>query len=613
MGVRIGLFEKVTSMKSFFASFLGTIAGICLLVGISVLLLIFLLVGIASSNKTEVIPNRSLLVLDLSCAISDAPPQFDAADLIDSMTSGEEKRVTLRDTLRAIASAANDSRISGILISGDSFPVDFSSGYAALREVREALKAFKASRKPIYAYLVAPSTRTFYVASVADKIYLDPEDPMLFHGLSSGHLYFADAFQKYGIEVQVSRVGKYKSAVEPYILDKMSPESREQTQALLGDLWQEITSEIEDARHLEPGSLQKVLSESGLIDGKTALNQKLVTGLKSRTDLIDDLKNEYGADTDDHTFRQVSIPKYISSLDRNRGSTEPRGAKVAVVYAEGTIIDGEGSGSNLGGDKLARAIRKFRLDPDVKAIVLRINSPGGSASASEVIWQELAAAHKVKPVIVSMGTVAASGGYYIATTSDRIFAEPSTITGSIGVFGLFPNVQKLFSNLGITWDSVETTPYSDLISPFKEKTPEEMGVIQKYIDQFYQQFLEHVSRARNIPVDQVNEIAQGRVWSGEEALKLHLVDQIGGLQTAIEYAAELAHQGPHPKITQYPRKETVGQAIQKAFNGVERPPVSKMDSVNRQMQLLEKNLRQFACFNDPMGIYSLLPMGIEFN
>jgi protease IV len=600
-------------MKSFFASFFGTIAGICLLVGISLLLLIFLLIGIAASEKGEVIANRSLLVLDLSYALTDAPPQFDVADLIDSMTAGEEKRVTLHDTLRAIASAASDSRISGILISGNSFPIDYASGYAALREVRQALMAFKASRKPIYAYLVAPSTRAFYVASVADKIYLDPEDPMFLHGLSSGRLYFADAFQKYGIEVQVSRVGKYKSAVEPYILDKMSPESREQTEALLTDLWQEITTEIEDARHLGPGSLQKILSESGLIGAKTALDQKLVTGLKSLTDLIDELKNEYGTDTVNHTFRQVSIPKYISSLDRNRGSAEPRGAKIAVVYAEGTIIDGEGSGSNLGGDQLARAIRKFRLDPDVKAIVLRINSPGGSGSASEVIWRELAAAHKVKPVVVSMGTVAASGGYYIATASNRIFAEPSTITGSIGVFGLFPNVQKLFSNIGITWDSVATTPYSDLITPFRQKTPEEMGIIQKYIDQFYQQFLERVSQDRNIPVDQVNEIAQGRVWSGEEALKLHLVDQFGGLQTAIEYAAQLGHLGPHPKIAEYPTKQTVGEAIQKAFSGIERPPVSKMDSVNRQMQVLEKNLRQFACFNDPMGIYSLLPIGIEVN
>ena len=599
-------------MKSFFASFFGTIAGICVLVGASLLLLVFLFIGIASSDKSDAIPNRSLLVLDLSYGITDAPPQLDPADLIDSMTGGEEKRVTLRDTLRAIASAANDSRISGILISGNSFPIDYASGYAALREVREALMAFKASRKPIYAYLVAPSTRTFYVASVADKIYLDPEDPMFFHGLSSGRLYYADAFQKYGIEVQVSRVGKYKSAVEPYILDKMSPESKEQTEALLSDIWREITTEIEDARRLESGSLQKILSESGIIDAKTALQQKLVTGLKSLTDLIDELKNEYGTDTVNHTFRQISIAKYISSLDRNQGTSEPRGAKIAVVYAEGTIIDGEGSGSNLGGDKLARAIRKFRLDPDVKAIVLRINSPGGSGSASEVIWRELAAAHKIKPVVVSMGTVAASGGYYIATASNRIFVEPATITGSIGVFGLFPNVQKLFSSIGITWDSVETTPYSDLLTPFRQKTPEEMGVIQKYIDQFYQEFLEHVSQDRNIPVDQVNEIAQGRVWSGEQALKLHLVDQIGGLQTAIEYAALLAHEPPHPKIAEYPTKQTVGEAIQKALSGTERPPVSKIDPVNRQLQFLEKNLRQFACFNDPMGIYSLLPIGIEW-
>ena len=237
-------------MKSFFASFFGTIAGISMLVGVSLVLLIFLLIGIASSDKGDVISKRSLLVLDLSSGITDAPPQIDPSDLIDSLTGGEAKRVTLHDTLRAIASAANDSRISGILISSNAFPMDWASGYAALREVREALKAFKASRKPIYAYMVAPSTRAFYVASVADKIYLDPADPMLIHGLSSGRLYFADAFQKYGIEVQVSRVGKYKSAVEPYILDKMSPESREQTEALLSDLWRDITSEIEDARHL---------------------------------------------------------------------------------------------------------------------------------------------------------------------------------------------------------------------------------------------------------------------------------------------------------------------------------------------------------------------------
>src|SRR5258708_6181993 len=401
-------------MKSFFASFFGTIAGICVLIGFGLVLLVFLLIAIGSSDKTIAIPNRSLLVLDLSTAITDAPSHFDVSNLIDAVSSGEEKRVTLRDTLRAIASAATDNRISGVLISGNSFPVDYSSGYAALREVRQALIAFKASKKPIYAYLIAPSTRAFYVASVADKLYLDPEDPIFFHGLSSGRLYFADAFQKYGIEVQVSRVGKYKSAVEPYILDKMSPESREQTEALLGDLWGQITSEIEEARHLEPGSLQKILSQVGLIDPKTALQEKLVT------DLMEELKNEYGADSVSNTFRQVSVSKYIDSMDRN-GTTGSSGSKVAIVYAEGEIVDGEGTGSNIGGDKLARAIRKFRLDPDVKAIVLRINSPGGSGSASEVIWRELAAAHKAKPVVVSMGTVAASGGYYIATAADRIF------------------------------------------------------------------------------------------------------------------------------------------------------------------------------------------------
>jgi len=600
-------------MKTFFASFFGTIVGICLLVGGGIFLLILLLVVIVSAEKPTGIQNRSLLVLDLSDPITDAPNRLDTSGLIDAISGGEENRVTLRDTVRAIAAAATDDRISGIFITGNAFPVDYSSGYAALREVRNALISFKESKKPIYAYLVAPTTRTFYVASVADKLYLDPEEPMFVHGLSYGNLYFADAFQKYGIQVQVSRVGKYKSAVEPYVLDKMSPESREQTQALLSDIWQEITTDIEQARHSESGTLQKLLSESGLIDGETAMREKLVTGLKSLTDLMEELKAKYAVDTANNTFRQVSVQKYVDALDRKQGAVVEKGPKIAIVYTEGVIVDGEGTASNVGGDRLARAIRKFRLDPDVKAIVLRINSPGGSGAASEVIWRELAAARRAKPVVVSMGTVAASGGYYIATASNRIFAEPTTITGSIGVFGLFPNIQKLFSNIGITWDSVSTTPYSDLITPFREKTPEEMAVIQKYIDEFYQEFLQHVSEARNIPVDQVNEIAQGRVWSGAEALKLHLVDQTGGLGAAVAYTAQMTHLGEHPKITEYPEKQSLGEAIQKAISGTERPPVSKIDPVNRQLQVLESTLRKFADFNDPLGVYSLLPIGLEWD
>ncbi|MBV8815753.1 MAG: signal peptide peptidase SppA [Verrucomicrobia bacterium] len=600
-------------MKSFFASFFGTIAGLCFLVGAGIILLILVVAVLVVSEKPAAIQNRTVLVLDLSDPITDAPLRLDTSGLVDALTGGEEKRVTLRDTLRAISAASKDNRISGILITGNAFPVDYSSGYPALREVRNALVNFKTSKKPIYAYLVAPSTRTFYLASVADNLYLDPEDPMLVQGLSTGQLYYADAFQKYGIEVQVSRVGKYKSAVEPFILDKMSPESREQTEALLGDLWHDITTDIEQARHLDPGTLQKLLSQSGLIDGETARREKLVTGLKSLTDLMEELKTRYSADTANNTFRQISVQKYVAALDQNQGATTEKGPKIAIVYAEGVIVDGEGSTSNVGGDKLAREIRKFRLDPEIKAIVLRINSPGGSGAASEVIWRELAAARKAKPVVVSMGTLAASGGYYIATASNRIFAEPTTITGSIGVFGLFPNVQKLFTNIGITWDSVSTTPYSNLITPFREKTPDEMSVIQKYIDQFYQEFLQRVSAGRNIPVNEVNEIAQGRVWSGDEALKLRLVDQIGGLASAVAYAAELTHLGEQPRVIEYPAKRNLGEAIQKALSGTERPPVSKVDPVNRQLQFLEASLRKFADFNDPLGVYALLPFGIEWN
>jgi protease-4 len=598
-------------MKSFFASFFGTLFAIALVIVGGFLLLIGIISLIGSSSKGPTVENKSMLVIDLSVPISDAPPEFNTSQLLSELSGQENQRVTLREVLRSISLAATDDRISAIFLTGNVVPVNYSSGLAALREIREALIRFKQSKKLVYAHLVVPFTRTYYVASVADKIYLDREEGMALSGLVSEQLRFASLLKKFGIGIQVSKQGKYKSAVEPYVLDSSSPENTEQVQSLLSDFWSEITTGIEQARNLPAGTVQQLISQKGLIDADTALQQKLVTDLVPLTSVMDELKQKYAEDSKNNTFRQITVANYLATFDGRVRAAE-KGSKVGVIYAEGEIVDGEGDSASIGGDKLARAIRKFRFDPDIKAIVLRVNSPGGSALASEVIRSELESTQKMKPIVVSMGTVAASGGYWISTTANRVFAEPGTITGSIGVFGLLPNVQKLANDNGVFWNPIETSPYSDLFSIARPKTDAELAVIQGAIDRIYDDFLKHVSDARHLPVDSVKEIAQGRVWSGTQAVKLHLVDEIGGLQTAISYAGTLANLGDSPKITEYPAKKDLSEKLQELFKNNERPPVSKLDPINRELKALETDLQTLTHLNDPQGVYALLPIGIEW-
>jgi protease IV len=598
-------------MKSFFASFFGTLFAIALLVVGVFLLLIGIISLIGSSNKGPTVENKSVLVIDLSVPIADAPTELNTSELISELSGQENQRVTLREVLRSISLATTDDRISAIFLTGNVAPGSYSSGLAALREIREALLRFKQSKKPVYAHLVVPFTRTYYVASVADKIYLNREEGMAVSGLVSEQLRFASLLKKLGIGVQVSKQGKYKSAVEPFLLDNSSPENTEQVQALLSDFWTEITTGIEQARGIKPGALQQLIAQKGLIDAETALEQKLVTSLEPLTAVMDELKQKHAEDKKNNTFRQITVANYLMAFD-GRLRTPEKGPKVGVVYAEGDIVDGEGDSSTVGGDKLARAVRKFRFDPDIKAIVLRVNSPGGSALASEVIRSELESTQKAKPVVVSMGTVAASGGYWISTAANRVFAEPGTITGSIGVFGLFPNVQKLANDNGIFWNPIETSPYSNLFTISRPKTDPELAVFQRSIDHIYDDFLKHVSDARHLPVDGVKEIAQGRVWSGSQALKLHLVDELGGLQAAISYAGTLANLGDNPKITEYPAKKDLNEKLKELLKGTERPPVSKLDPINHELKALAAKLDTLTHLNDPQGIYAFLPIGIDW-
>jgi protease IV len=601
-------------MKAFFGSFFGALFAILFLIGVAVLIVLGL-IGVASSTqKGPEIAKRSLLILDLTVPIMDAPKEFSPSQLFSElMEDKDQSQVTLREVLRAINGAAADDRIEGIYLTG-SLPLGtpYASSYPALKEIREALTKFKESKKPVFAYVQLPFSSTYYLESVADKVFVDPQAEFILRGPASSPLYYSGLFKKYGIGVQVFRVGKYKSFVEPYIRDNMSPENREQLEKLFGDIWTDIRTTIEGARNLPDGSLEQLINQNGLIDGELAVKSRLGDELIAQSEIIDRFKKDYGSDAKNNTFSQVTISNYLEAIKPE--SKSDGAAKVAVVYAEGEIVDGEGATGNVGGDRYARQIRKFRDDPTVKAIVLRVNSPGGSALASEIMYRELKAAGAVKPVIVSMGGYAASGGYYISSAANKVFAEPTTITGSIGVFGLQFNFEKIGADNGLTTDSITTTkPLATLFNPFKAKSDADLAILQKAVDKFYQQFLNRVSTGRNLTVEQVNELAQGRVWSGVEAAKIKLVDEMGGLRDAIDYAGKTVQLGDQPRIAEYPARKDLNAKLQEIFKAVPRPPVAKADAVDALLNQVQLEFKKIRALNDPQGVYARFPADIQWN
>jgi protease-4 len=360
--------------------------------------------------------------------------------------------------------------------------------------------------------------------------------------------------------------------------------------------------------------LEQLINAYGIISPDVAIKSKLGTEVVSLSQIMDRFKERFGTDAQHNTFNQVNVNSYLESVDRDQKKLDAAGSRIGIVYAEGEIVDGEGTATNVGGDRYAREIRNLRFDPHVKAIVLRVNSPGGSAFASEQIYRELKAAGETKPVIVSMGGYAASGGYYISAPAKHIFAEPNTITGSIGVFDLLVNFEKLATDNGITADSVTTTtPLATLFDPFKQKSDEDLAIMQQETDRFYDSFLGRVADGRHISVEQVNEIAQGRVWSGSEATRLKLVDEIGGLTSAIAYAAKEANLGDHPSITEYPSRKDLSDKLKELFKSTVRPTVARFDPVELGVQQLEHQLIDLRALNDPNGIYARFPADIIWN
>ncbi|WP_295618190.1 signal peptide peptidase SppA [Chamaesiphon sp. GL140_3_metabinner_50] len=600
-------------IKQALASTIGSLLGLTLFSAVSLTLLTITIGAIiqsaTNSEDTVKVAERSILTIDLSRSIVDLNP----GKTLQEALAGESNRVTeLKSVLNAIDAATKDKRIIAIYLDGGSGKQISSTGFATLKEVRTALERFRASGKKIIAYNIDMDKRDYYLSSVADRILINPMGSVDINGFRSETMFFKNAFDKYGIGVEVVRVGKYKSFGETWSLDKFSPAARQETQELLNNLWGEFKTSVGTSRKLTPASIQQIADDRGMLTATQSLKNNLVDRTAYPDEVIAELQKLSGKDEEDKTsFRKISIEDYATVVSKAATNST---RKIAVIYAQGSIVSGEGSPGQIGGDSMARELRELRLDKNVKAVVLRVNSPGGSALASDIIQREVRLLQKEKPVVVSMGDVAASGGYWISTYSNKIFAESNTITGSIGVIGINFNYQKLANKNGITWDVVKTSKLADSSTIARPRTPQELAISQQMVDDIYDDFLNKVSESRKLPKQKVAEIAQGRVWSGSDAKKIGLVDDIGGLSDAISYAAETAKLGKDWELEEYPAVEGWEEKLLKQFAGSkEARALQVQDPLTAELIKVKAELSVLKTFNDPHHVYVRLPIDFKLD
>ena len=437
---------------------------------------------------------------------------------------------------------------------------------STIQEIRNALVEFKKSGKFIISYAEVYSQGTYYLASLSDKVYLNPQGYMLFKGLAAESMFFKGALEKLNIEMQVMRHGKFKSAAEPFLSDKMSDANKLQTMVFIEAVWKNILYDISQSRNISVAELDRLADEFKIETPEDALKYKLVDGLAYKDEVLTDLAARLGEKETDK-INYMAMGKY-TKVTGSKVKTPSVKDRIAVIYASGAIQSGDGDDKTIGSEKISKAIRKARLDKKIKAIVLRVNSPGGSALASDVIWHEVVLAKAAKPVVVSMGDYAASGGYYISCGATKIFAEPNTLTGSIGVFGMIPNFQGLLNKkLGITVDGVKTDNYADIGMVTRPMTPGEKGIMEREIDNIYNVFLKHVAEGRNMSVQKVDSIAQGRIWVAADAKRIGLVDEIGGVNDAIKAAADLAKTTNYRVVSLPEQKEFIQELMENLKDG----------------------------------------------
>lgn len=588
-------------MKSFFKYVLATITGIV----ISFVVLFIVLMGIigaiissASSDQEIVVKSNSVLYLSFDYGITERSEANPLGSL--NLPGYSTKNIGLDDILARIKYAATDGNIKGIYLDASHIGV----GFASLKEVRDELLAFKKTGKFVVAYNAGYDQKAYYVASIADKVYVNPQGTIDFKGLASSTMFYKDLLDKVGVEMQIVKVGTFKSAVEPFFLNKMSDPNRLQVTSYLGSIYSTFINEIAASRNIAADSLRAIANDYRVRDADDAVKYKLADAKLYKDELLSDLRKRLKISEKD----EIS---FVSLLDYDKKiKDDASGSEIAVLYAAGEIVDGEGTGpGEIGGDKFSRELRKLREDDAVKAVVLRVNSPGGSALASDIIWREVILTKKVKPVIVSMGDLAASGGYYISAAADSIFAEPTTITGSIGVFGVIPNFQNLMNNkIGVHYDGVKTGKFADLMTSFdRPLTAEERDIIQREVDKVYGTFTKVVADGRKLSIADVDSIGQGRVWTGAQGVNNKLVDRLGNLDAAIQAAAKKANLTKY-KVSQYPEKEDPFTSI--LNNSKEKVQVwvakEQMGEYYRYFDVMKKATAQ-------TGVQARLPYSVEIH
>ena len=545
-----------TKARKFWRVVFGSMLGFFLSTILVSFLYLFMMIGMIatlskSSTDTVQVKDNSLLKIDLAQSISERAVSTPFDDF-----AGYESSIGLNDILAALKEAGGDPKIKGIYLNLS----NVAASPATLKEIHDALLQFKEYKKFIYAYSDAYSQSGYYLASVADKVVMNPTGNLLLKGYSFQIMFYKGLLDKLDVDVQVIRHGQFKSAVEPYILDKMSEANTKQMTALVNSLWECTANDIAAARGISLDHLNQIVDNLSCFNPDSALKMKLVDKLAYAGDMEKMLKTKMGVG-ENAKINVVSLKSYAKSIRKN----EKAGDKIAVVYAVGNINDGKGDNDQgIYSDSFVKDFRKAYQNKDVKAIVLRVNSPGGSALASEVIWHEIEQAKKAgKKVVTSMGDYAASGGYYISCNSDFIIAQPNTLTGSIGVFGMIPSIQNTLKNkLGVTIDGVKSNEHSDFLSGYRALDAAEVDVMQQNVEQTYALFTKRVADGRKMTVAAVDSIGQGRVWSGKDALAIGLVDELGSLADAIDKARELA-KVPHAPVVYYPRQKSF---FEKMFN-----------------------------------------------
>ncbi|TXB66955.1 signal peptide peptidase SppA [Vicingus serpentipes] len=597
--------------KFMFASMIGTFITIMLASIISMVIFFGMIGSLISSasegkkDKIEKVEANSILHIKLDYPINDRSSNnpFESFDF-SSFESNEGPG--LDKIIKSLRKAKTDDKIKGIYLD----LTTINGGMATLEEIRLALLDFKKSGKWIISYSEIYTQGTYYLASVSDKVYLNPAGIVEHRGLSSELMFFKNALEKLDVEMQIIRHGKFKSAVEPYILEKMSDANREQYELLLNTAWGSMTKDVAASRNISVEKLNELADNMTIQDAKIAKAEGLVDDILFKDELLAKLREKLKIEADEE-IKSVSLKKYSKSAHKNPfipKKEKKSDNQIAVIYASGEINSGKSKNDVMGSETISEAIREARLDENVKAIVLRVNSPGGSAMASDIMWREVVLAKQAKPVIVSMGNVAASGGYYISCAADKIVADEKTITGSIGVFGVIPNAQGLMNNkLGITFDRVKTNKHGDIMSVFKPLTAEERDIIQIGVEKIYDDFITKVAEGRGMTKEEVDAIGQGRVWTGLDALKIGLVDEIGGLERAIEIAKTSAKLDDYNLIDYPKRKDPFEEIMEELTSNIEAKILTK--TLGNEYKYYKK----VQDISHQSGVMARMPLDIELH